>query len=552
MSDAGRVPAGGSPAYLRGDFAAARAELEAALSAGDAPEVHRALAGVCLVLEDVDAARRHGEAAYRHFAAEGDGVHAAAAAIGLAQVEEWTGNEAAINGWLSRARRHLESAGECVQLGYLQVARIGCDVQDAGALQAGATAALELARRFGDTDLEVRALADGGLAMVSQGDVEKGLAQLDEAMAAVVAGEVRSFMIAGTSCCAMLHACDRIGDLDRARQWIDAVFSASRARFGEPPPVVLQAHCRLLYGTMLRELGRWEEAEVEFRRTFELTTCLHYRADAVARLADLRIQQGRLAEAERLLEGFEDCFEVTEPLARLHLARDEPDLAAATLRRALRRAVADRLQQAPLLSLLVEVDLARGDVAAARLAAGELRGCAADADLPVLQALAHLGAARLSAATGGDAVLALHAALSHLADGQRPLLRAEVHLELAAQLRGQDRAGAVAEARAALAISERLGARRVAARAAALLRDLGVAARVRGEVAPEVPLSRRETEVLELLAEGLTNAQIARRLFITPKTAEHHVGAILGKLNARSRAEAAAYAASLRDGAAAS
>ena len=536
-----------SPAFLRGDFAAARAEVEASLAATDSVPMRITLAGLCTVLEDLEAARRHGEAAYRQARAEGNAVQAAAAAIKLAQIDEWSGNEAALNGWLSRARHHLDAAGECVELGYLELARIGCDVRDAGALQASAAVALEMARRFGDTDLEVRALADGGLALVSQGLVEAGLAQLDEAMGAVVAGDVHSFYVAGTSCCAMLHACDRLGDLDRARQWIDAVSSSSRARFGEPPPVVLQAHCRLMYGAVLRELGRWDEAEVEFRHTLELTACLHYRADASARLADLRIRQGRLTDAARLLEGFEDCFEVAEPLARLHLAREEPELAAATLRRALRLAVADRLLRAPLLALLVDVELARGDVAAARAAHRELAEVADAVPLPHLRVLAGLGVARVVAASGNnaDAVAHLYAALAQLGGGHRPLLAAEIHLELAARLRTSDNAAAAAEARAALAVFERLGARRPAAQAAALLRDLGVGARVRSQVHPDVPLSRRESEVLELLAEGLSNPEIARRLFITPKTAEHHVGAILGKLNARSRAEAAAYAATL-------
>jgi DNA-binding NarL/FixJ family response regulator len=51
-------------------------------------------------------------------------------------------------------------------------------------------------------------------------------------------------------------------------------------------------------------------------------------------------------------------------------------------------------------------------------------------------------------------------------------------------------------------------------------------------------LSARQAEVLGLLAEGLSNAEIARRLFLTPKTVEHHVGAILRKLRVNSRAEA--------------
>ena len=88
---------------------------------------------------------------------------------------------------------------------------------------------------------------------------------------------------------------------------------------------------------------------------------------------------------------------------------------------------------------------------------------------------------------------------------------------------------------------ERLGARRDADEAAALLRELGGAGRtaVRGE---RDELTAREREVLALVASGLSNGEIAERLVIAPKTAEHHVGKVLSKLGVRSRAEAAAHA----------
>ena len=99
-----------------------------------------------------------------------------------------------------------------------------------------------------------------------------------------------------------------------------------------------------------------------------------------------------------------------------------------------------------------------------------------------------------------------------------------------------------------------LGAGPAAAIAAQKLRDLGVRGLSRGPrpTTREDPagLTRRERDVLELLAEGLTNGEIAERLVISEKTVGHHVSAILGKLGVRSRYEAAKVAAEDREPAA--
>jgi DNA-binding NarL/FixJ family response regulator len=58
-------------------------------------------------------------------------------------------------------------------------------------------------------------------------------------------------------------------------------------------------------------------------------------------------------------------------------------------------------------------------------------------------------------------------------------------------------------------------------------------------------MTARELEVLTLVAEGLRNAEIAERLFLSEKTVGHHVSAILRKLDVRSRSQAAAEAARL-------
>lgn len=147
---------------------------------------------------------------------------------------------------------------------------------------------------------------------------------------------------------------------------------------------------------------------------------------------------------------------------------------------------------------------------------------------------------RVAAAVGDpEAPEILGAAITAFAAQQLPLDAARARFELARVLVDAQPEVAVGEARMALAEFERLGAPREADAAAAFLRERGVT----GRTGPKGPgtLTRREREVLVLLGEGLTNAEIASRLFISTKTAGNHVSSILAKLNLRSRTEAAAY-----------
>jgi DNA-binding NarL/FixJ family response regulator len=114
-------------------------------------------------------------------------------------------------------------------------------------------------------------------------------------------------------------------------------------------------------------------------------------------------------------------------------------------------------------------------------------------------------------------------------------------LELASALAATEPVLAVVEGRHAAEQLHRIGAAGEAARAALLLRSLGVPTRAGPRRTGA--LSQREREVLHLVERGLTNPQIAERLYISRKTVAHHVSSILAKLDVGSRTEAAAHAA---------
>ena len=106
--------------------------------------------------------------------------------------------------------------------------------------------------------------------------------------------------------------------------------------------------------------------------------------------------------------------------------------------------------------------------------------------------------------------------------------------------------GDEAAQREALEVLEALGARPVASHVRDIMRRNGVIRIARGPRsttrANSAGLTRRQMEVLQLIERGLSNKRIAEHLAISPKTVDHHVSAVLGKLDAVSRGEATAAA----------
>jgi DNA-binding NarL/FixJ family response regulator len=296
--------------------------------------------------------------------------------------------------------------------------------------------------------------------------------------------------------------------------------------------------------------GRWPEAE----HALESALATHERyvpemgVPAIARMAELRVRQGRLAEAAQLLAGAAEQPSSLRALALLRLAENRPQVAAALLERGLRGTEGNAVRAAQMLAPLVDARLACGDVVGAREAADQLAAFAHASGIRLIGGRADLAAARVAIAADddGDAAESAHRALTAFGALAMPFDVGEARLELARAIATQTPEIAVDEARTAVAAFRELGASRAMDAAAALLRDLGGATGGRGRVSGE--LTARELEVLELVGLGMSNARIARTLFISEKTAGHHVSHILMKLGVDNRTEAAMRIASARRG----
>jgi DNA-binding NarL/FixJ family response regulator len=340
--------------------------------------------------------------------------------------------------------------------------------------------------------------------------------------------------------CQMLQACEFAGDWERATRWRTVAEEFVEAQ-GCP---YLYTECRTIHGSVLVASGEWAEAERELTTAARMTASIYplVYAEAVAQLASLRVRQGRLDEAESLLASVEDPAYAAVPSAVLHLARGNAAAARAMLKRCLRHLTPESLLAARGLGLLVQATLLLENLAEARECLSRLQAMSNAELSPEVAAQAELAAGRV-AVHAGDAAAAmphLEAAASAFARLSMPFETACARLELARALGVEEPDLSISEGQSALAAFEKLGARDHVDMTSALLRTLGVAARP-GPRGTGV-LTQREQEVLDLIGAGLSNPEIAQRLYISRKTAAHHVSAILDKLSLRNRAEAAAYA----------
>jgi DNA-binding CsgD family transcriptional regulator len=527
----------GRDALAAADWERARAIFEQAAELGESAEVLDGLGEALHFKGDLPRAIEVKERAFALYEQRGLKAEAAELARWLAFLHVSVhGNVAAANGWMARAEAVLDGVDECAAHGWLTLDRAPWTT-DASERETLATTAIAIARRYGDRDLEFDAMALLGESYVASGRVTEGMGLLDQAMVAVASGEVVGVGPAGEIYCRLLSACERATDVRRAEQWLVAATRFESWGAFVPPT------CRTHYGGILIALGRWEEAERELLaaiRTFE-TGYWASQLFALLRLADLRVQQGRFEEAERLLDGIDWHVSAKRARARIALARGDLALARDLGRLCLESTPPSDPDCASVLALLVEVQLAGGDLAAAEETLEQLDALAADREDDRTRAVARLVGGTVRAARGQPVARAdFQAALELFSRLGLAREAAQTRVALARVLSSHAPAAAVEEARLALETFERLGAARDADAAASLLRELGAPARAFPK--GHGTLTKRENEVLALLAEGCSNAEIAERLYISRRTAEHHVANILSKLGLRNRAEAAAHA----------
>ncbi len=525
----------GRAALAACDWEGARACFEEAVATVGSAAALDGLGQAHYWLGHYDRALRLREQAYAAYRRQGEVRAAGGVAVELGALHLWVhGNGAACDGWIGHARRMLDDQGDCVEVGWLELL-LASMADDVAEHEARARTALDAGRRFDDPGLEYDALGHIGLSLVRRGEVAEGMHRIDEAAAAVSSGVVADPWPAGEIYCSLFDACELAVDVRRAEAWLAAI-DGYVERTGELP---VSAICRMHYGGILRSAGRWRDAEVELTEAIELydRTWRGSRFGPVLRLADLRVLQGRLDEARELIRGHEDTPEAAVPLARLHLAEGAPAVAVRTIERCLVRR-GRGLASASLLALLVDANLLDGRVGEAQTVSEELDALGEATGQPAVRGLGVLARARVAIATRErSAIDLLEEALGAFVEAELPYEVAVTRHALAEELREEQPELARAEARTARATLERLRADPdVLARCAVLAGRGGSAG---GDPAAAAGLTPREAEVLGLLADGWSNAQIADRLYISIRTAEDHVSKILTKLGARNRTEAA-------------
>ncbi len=550
MTQNGLVLAG-NDALARGAWSESYRAFDAASTAQ--PDNAEALEGQGLAawwldLSDVVFASR--ERAYRAYRARGDEISAARVAVWLAwDHDAFRGEYAVASGWLKRARELLVGHHDVAEYAWLSVREAAFELLDHGnpeAALAHAEEAIIAGKTSGAIDHELVGRALRGFALATSGRIPEGMAELDSVNAAVLAGEMTDRVSIGLACCYLIAACDRVRDYDRAVQWCARLREfCARWEFR-----VLFAVCRTQYASACMWRGAWTEAEAELEAASKELAASRpgMVAEALVRLGELRRRQGKLDEATSLFDRSGSHPLAAVGHAAVALDRNDWETADNLAERHLRQLPPhNRTERVAALELLVRARVARGEMASAGAALLELRDIANQALTAPLR-----GSEKLASGVVSHGLGELEAARTYFEDAvdlfQKSgalFERGRAGLDLAATLIALERHPAAArEVERAIAVLAPLEATVELDRARRLHALLSAPAET-STSGPNALLTKRQLQVLRLIANGLGNPAIAEQLGISEHTVHRHVANTLTKLGVPSRSAAVAHAARL-------
>ncbi len=473
------------------------------------------------------------ERAHHLYVERGETLPAVRAATWIGMNLAYRGAVGPAVGWLGRAQHLLEPWPEQTAEDGLLLLPLVFRHGDAGEFEAAAAVAHEAAaigERFGDHELVALALHAEGHMLVLAGRVSEGLALLDESMVVATTHELWPFVV-GIVYCGVILACQQAFEVGRAREWTRAL---TKWRDEQPELVAFTGRCLVHRAEILQLGGSWSDALSEARlagRRFVETDnpaagVAHYRQAELLRL------QGDFEGAEQAYrEASRFGWEPQPGLAQLRLAEGKVDGALAAVRRA-GAELTEPLKRAALLPAYVEIALAAGELDEARAQCIELQALAERYESEMLGAMAAHARGAVGLAAGD-----VQTALASLRAAQRSWLELAAPYEVA---RTRELIG-----RACAALGDDEAATLETAAARELFERLGAAPDLARLEAPERPphgLSRRELEVLRLVAAGKSNREIAATLVISEHTVARHLQNIYSKLGLSSRAAATAFA----------
>ena len=533
MLDATRRLEAGRRAHASADWAAALDHLSAARSENglDGDDLVL-LAQSAWWLGRLDDSLALSEEAFRHFDRAEQVPDAVMTAFRLCLLWVTRGDMTIGAAWFNRGRRLLDERADLDDSparGYQLFLQAGMGLEEFPDSWAPryATALDDLARRVRDPAITALSMAVSEMTALRAGETRHGFALLDEAMLSVVAGDLPAEW-AGEIYCTTIRWCHELADFRRMADWTGAMERWSERYSSD---AIYNGACRVHRLELMSFRGEWTPAEQGLQQeSADLASGNPWVAgEGFYQLGEIRRMRGDI-------DGAREAYDLAsasgiQPLpgeALVMLREGQPDSAWAAISAQL--GDVDALARVRLLGPGVEIALAAGRTSQAHALADELR-TAAD-----------------RYATRGFRVWAAHATgIVALADGDLQTARGALRDAVDAyreDRRPYDTARAlVCLARAHDLAGDGDAATHARAQATDILTRLGAAAEIDQVTCTPVPggLTEREAEVLESVARGASNREVAAQLCISEKTVARHLANVYLKVGVGSRTAAAAW-----------